>query len=76
VQVPATVTNPVNILKEQTATQGEYNTGGQKRRKYAGGAIYSFEPELRFLRSMARKSRRYANRYTKRNKRRSRRLRK
>jgi hypothetical protein len=68
-------------IKEQAKLDeaSGFKAGGSKNTSsYKGGAIYSFEPELRFIRAMARKSRKFnlKTRSTKKNKRKSRRLRK
>lgn len=68
-------------MKEQAKPDeaSGFKAGGNKKTcRYKGGAIYSFEPELRFIRAMARKSKKFnlKTRSTKKNKRKSRRLRK
>jgi hypothetical protein len=75
--VSVTDTN-TNVVAQSPATVPTNVIGGKNTSSYKGGAIYSFEPELRFIRAMARKSRKFnlKTRSTKKNKRKSRRLRK
>jgi hypothetical protein len=74
----AATTATTAVAAAATATPAAAAGGSKNTSSYKGGAIYSFEPELRFIRAMARKSRKFnlKTRSTKKNKRKSRRLRK
>lgn len=74
----ATEKPAVAQLTQEVPNDGVKAAGGRKIHRYSGGAIYSFQPELQFLKTLVHKSRKLKQKRcsTKKNKQRSRRLRK